>query len=509
MRALPAGWPAADAKVRTPPVVYLRLPGSAWPPASVQGGEQLPAGTTRVGEWSIDCDLDAPLMPGQVNASTKFTIAEASCTIPQPKGGLLAPWMPAGQAPPKSGACELLASYDGPSGATAFVLGKFILDPIKGKLSERFLTLTMVQDLVRLRKQHDMPTKVANGAQLLNGAAARNGYAITYTQNTIGLFGSYFSQKTDELTAMQETARANLAAIFLSMDGTTIKVLGPNYLLGNGAAVETLDVLDSFEDLAWSQDPGGIADRVEVAYVPPKFDDTPWDDERGFDAAPVYTFPAGARIASGASQTFTFDPGTIIFPKGWAAGGTGSVTVMSSENRDGSGEHWDLPATVTEINSSTWQVTVTNTIYRALYLMAPYTKVEEGAFIPFGANWPKNTRSVLIGTIDTASESEPTVLAWGASAANSTNTLRFDFGRNVQLFGDATSRLNFIVARVTQASYLIEDVNVVPNLGRELGDIARLVLTGTPLDRKALVTGIKTSGDASGIRQSLSLALPS
>lgn len=508
MRALPAGWPSPSAKKRTPPVVYLRLPGSSWPPASSQGGESLPAGTTRVGEWTIDCDLDAPLMPGQVNASTKFTIAEASCTIPQPKDGLLAPWSPAGQAPPKSGACELVASYDGPTGATAFVLGKFVLDPIKGKLSDGFLTLTMVQDMVRLRKTHGMLNKGTNGTELLTAAAARNGYGITFTEGMIGLFGVYFSQKTDELTAMQEIARANLSAIYLSMDGTTIKALGPNYLLATGEPVETFDVLDSFEDLAWSQDPGGIADRVEVAYVQPKFDATPWSEDPNLAAAPVFTMPAGARIASGASQTFTFDPGTIVFPRGWAAGGQPAGYVNGTVNRDGSGGSNTIPVYVTQINTSTWQVTVVNSSFRALYLMAPYTKVEDGVIVP-DINFPKNTRAVVVGTIDTATDSEPTVLAWGAGADDATNTLRFDFGRNVQTFGDAADRLNHIVGRVTQASWLVEDVNVVPHLGRELGDIGRLLLAKQGLDRKSLVTGIKTSGDSSGIRQSLSLALPS
>lgn len=523
MRALPAGWPAADAKVRTPPVVYLRLPGSAWPPASVQGGEQLPAGTTRVGEWSVDCDLDAPLLPGQVNTSTKLAVAEASCTIPQPKGGLLAPWMPAAQAPPKSGACELIASYDGPSGATAFTLGKFVLDPIKGRLSEKFLTLTMVQDLVRLRRTHDMPVDVEppgsfgphlSGRRLLEWAAARNGYAIVFPSGEFAawLEGSYFPAKTDELTAMQQIAAANLGALVLSMDGHTLKAFGPGYLAGDGDVVETLDVLTKFEDLSWSQDPGAVADRVEVSFVPPQPDDSPWGPAPNYNAAPVFTFPANARLVPGQAATFHFDPGTIITPRDWNLGS--NARVYGTTGRDGTGDVWDLPAEVTQISSSHWAVKVTNTTDFTRYLMAPFIPPFNGdgtAASAANSSFPKGTRSVLVGTIDRSSTNEPTVLAWGVSAEAATNTIRFDLGRNIHYAADATNILNWIRARVADATWTVEDVNVVPHLGRELADIALLALP--PVDGidqptpKVMVTGLKTSGDSTGIRQTMSLAI--
>lgn len=510
MRALPAGWPDPADPVQTPPTVYLRLPGSAWPPASVQGDEELPAGTTRVGSWSIDCDLDAPLMPGQVNATTKFTIATASCTIPQPDGGLLAPWSPGSLAPPKSGRCELIASYDGPAGATAFVLGKFVLDPIKGKLSEKFLSLTMVQDMVRLRKRHQMPTGATNGAQLLNGAAARNGYSIAYTEGTIGMFGSYFPQRVDELSAMQETARANLSAIYLSMDGGTIKVLGPTYLLATGAAVETLNVLDSLEDLSWSQDPGGIADRVEVAYIPPRYASA-GIGVAPFNRASVWTAPKDQGIPAGATIAFDFDPGSYIEPV--ATGG--SFQIMANQNRSGSGGAYVLTGSILQRSSGNFGIWIHNHLGFGVYLVLPWDRgvySEDGeivAGIDRGWDVPKGTPSFIPGVIDTASDSEPTVAAWGVGAEDATNTLRFDFGRNVQTAGDAATRLTHIVGRVTQASYLIEDVNVVPHLGRELGDVSRVLMAENGLDRKCLTTGIKVSGDNTGVRQSLTLALPS
>lgn len=518
MRDLPAGWPAHADRVKTPPKVYLRLPGSAWPPASRIGDEDLPAGTTRVGSWTIDCRLDAPLLPGQVNAATKMSIASASCTIPQPKGGLLAPWRGGGEAPPKSGACELIASYNGPDGSTAFRLGKFVLDPIKGKLSDPFVSLTMVQDLVRLNKTHDLPTHTGGGfgspmtgASLLQWAASRNGYAITFTEGTIGLSTSYFPRKTTELAAMQQIVQANLSAMFLSMDGNTIKVLGPGYLLGGGPVVETLDVLTSFEDLSWSQDPGGVADRVEVAYIPPIISNGPLGPAP-FNTGSVWTAAKGQGIPPGGTLSFDFDPGSYIGPL--AFGGT--FQIMANQLSNGSGTESTLNGTIIQRSSGWWSVSIHNPTGSGKFLLLPYDRpayVDDGVVnVPEDRGWnvPKTTPSFIPGQIDTASESEGAKLvAWGAASEDATNTLRFDFGRNVQSDADAIDRLNHIVGRVNHASYLIEDVNVVPHLGRELGDIDRLLYEHAGLDAKCLVAGIKTSGDSSGVRQSLSLAIPS
>ncbi|KQY58309.1 hypothetical protein ASD11_01185 [Aeromicrobium sp. Root495] len=507
MRALPAGWPDPSEVVQEPPAVYLRVEDSSWPPASVIDGEALPAGTTRVGEWSVTANLDAPLMPGQINAATQFPIAEASCTIPQSKSGLLAPWRAGDEAPPKSGQCELVASYDGPSGSTAFLLGKFILDPVRGKLSDKFLTLTMVQDLVKLRRanrvKNDWPSAFGSSfgsTSLLQAAALRNGYDISFSAEFgTELDGAYFPRKTDELSAMQEIAAANLGAIFLSLDGTTIRVLDAHYLAGEGSVVETLQVQDRFEDLAWAQDPGAVADRVEVSFVPPDFDDTPWG-AAPFDAAPIFRFPPGAKVAAGATKTFTFDPGTIVFPKF-----AGPTSVYSTSARDGNGTSSVdlLVAVVTQVNSSTWKVAVTNDTGGTRYLLAPWYPSGTVGFTDF----PRGTRSAVVGTRDAASVNEPEVLAWGASESAATNTLTFNLGRNIQDPDDAEWILDRIVARVQSASWTVDDVNVVPHLGREISDLDRLLYPDVDFDATAMVTGITTSGDSSGIKQSLSLAI--
>lgn len=518
MRALPAGWPSPFDLVQTPPTVYLRLPGSSWPPESVVDGESLPAGTTRVGEWSISCDLDAPLMPGQINTSTKMSIAEASCTIPQPEGGLLAPWRGDGEAPPKSGACELIASYDGPAGSTAFVLGKFTLDPIKGKLSDRFLSLTMVQDLLRLRKWHTIPTRnpVTGGGwgnhfNLLQHAAHTNGFAIHFVGGTfVSVDFAYWPRRTDQLDAMQDAARACLAAMFLSMDGNTIEVRGYDYLAGNGSIVETLNVLDTFEDLSWSQDPGAVADRVEVSYIAPIIDNGPIGPAP-FNTGAVWTAPKGQGIPAGGTWSFEFDPGSFIRPQ--ADGGT--FQIMTNERWDGGGNAFVLTGFITQRSSGQWEVSIPNPSGAGRYLVLPwdrppYTNDDGDLVVGLDRGWgmAKGTPSFIPGYIDRASDSDGArSVAWGVASDDATNALQFSMGRNVQFDLNAGQLLNTIVSRVQSASWVVDDVNVVPHLGRELADLDRLLLPEAAFDQKAMVTGIKTSGDNSGIKQSLSLAI--
>ncbi|MET0886297.1 MAG: hypothetical protein ABWX92_07585 [Mycetocola sp.] len=517
MRSLPAGWPNTYDLVQEAPTVYLRLLDTAWPPASVVDGESLPAGTTIVDEWSINCDLDAPLLPGQINASPKLTIADASCTIPQPKGGLLAPWRTGPEATPPRGRCELVASYDGPSGSTAFLLGRFVLDPIKGRLSDPFLTVTMVQDLIRLRRDHTIPSRKpggfgggawANSIEIVQYAAASCGFGFTSEGALLsGLEYCYFPRHTDQLDAMQQIVSANLGALFLSMDGTTVRVLGPEYLKGTGAVVETLDVMDSFEDLSWSQDPNATVDRVEVTYVPPIWDNGPLGPVP-FATGSVWTAPKGQGIPSGAWWSFEFDPGSSIAPV--ALGGTFQIVVNA--NREGTDVQEYLDGNISERSSGNFAVSIYNHTSLGKYLVLPFD-VPGGAYRGWGVS--KGTPSFIPGSQDRATESESSrTLSWGVGADGASNTLSFNLGRLVQHDVYAADIFNRVVARVTSPSFVVDDVRVVPNLGRELGDTYRIQAPEVGFDQRAIVTGIKLSGknaDGSGggaeIVQSLSLAI--
>jgi hypothetical protein len=482
MRSLPAGWPSPSSPLQTAPVVYLHVVAGAWPPASVQDGESLPDGWTRVGQWQIDADLDAPLMPGQVNAGTKFTVASGSCTIPQPRGGMLAPWRAKKERTPKAGACELWASFDGYNGSTKFLLGNFILDPVSGKASEPFLTLTFVQDLVRLRKPHDLPSQIVNPpltdfafanpvspTRYLEIAAANNGYTLVTTADfTSRVTSSYLPGTMDELTAIQTIVGANLGAVFQTMDGAKIRVLTADDLLGQGTILATMNVVDSFEDLAWTQDPNASVDRVEVTFIPPSY-------AGGITLKTIADQKSFGTTATDAAFAY-FDPGTAILPDGAQ---TGTLNVI--------GPNGPETATVYVFQRSSGAVAL-------------------GLAVSSPGSYKVNGKQTVTAFGNVSGADDAVTLAWGESTVNATNTLTFDLGPMIQRRSDAIDILNRIVTRVTSGTYVVEDVKVVPDLRRELGDLLRIDFPEAGLRTRALVTGVKLSGTPGGIEQSLTIA---
>jgi len=523
MRVLPSGWGDPYAKVQKAPTAYLRILGSAWPPASIVNGESLPAGTTVVNEWSYDIDLDAPLLPGQINTDPKIKIGEASCTIPQPRGGYLAPWRSAAERTPEAGQCELVLSLDGHSGSTAFVLGRFALNPINGRLSSPTVTVTMKQDLARLQRDHTIPARQPgvggwpNSLQILAYAASSSGFSLAATGGfPTGVDFCYFPRRTDQLVAMQQVVAANLAAMFLTSDGTTLRVLDPNYLRGTGAVLETLQVMDSFEDLVWSQDPNATIDRIEVTYIPPRMTNGPIGPAP-WDTGAIWTAPKGVSVPAGGSYSFEFDPGSYAQTATFG----GAFQIVSNERSDGAGNLFVLDGTITELSSGYWSVTILNPSGSPRYLVLPYDRppyMDDGELVVgLDRGWgvSKGTPSFIPGSQDQASESEGArTLAWGVAADDASNTLSFNLGRLVQHDAYAAEIFNRVVARVTSPTFVVENARVVPNIGRELGDLYRVREPGVGLDQRALVTGIHMSGkaaDESGqgaeLNQSLSLAM--
>lgn len=503
MRDYPAEWPLTDGLDDTLPTIYLHLVDTAWPPAQPDLG--IPVGWGEVIGWDIEAELDAPLMPGQVNADAKFVTAVANCTIAQPEGGLLAPWRAGSERTPKSGHAEIVASHDGPLGATAMVLGKFLLDPIKGKLSDASITLRLIQDTVRARRDHTLPPDLGgfvptfSPTRLLEIGAASCGFILDATADfDATITSSYFPRRTDQITAMQSIVAANLGAMFPSMDGTALRVLDPDYLLGTGDVIETLQIDDDLDDLSWSQDPNAAVDRIEVTYLPPIYDDSPFGSAPN-DAAPIWTAPKGARLAAGASVTYTYDPGTYIWPRAFG----GSTEIFCTSGKDGTGSWEYIPARIDMTSSGSWTIKITNTESGTRYLMAPHDPT--GGSVP---NFPKNTRAPLLGTIDGATESAGLqTISWGATPDLATNTLSFNLGRNIQTRADALVILDRIITRITTPTYVIEDVRVPLDFRWELGDLFRLEKLDAGFNVRAMVTGVKFAGTKDEISQTASFAI--
>jgi hypothetical protein len=520
VRAYPAAWPVSDGLADELPTVYFHMVGYAWPPANPDAG--CPAGWAEVSDWEIECELDAPLLPGQIKSDPKFTAATGKCTVEIPQGVVLAPWRAGSERTPDNGKAELWASYDGPTGSTRMLLGQFVLDPMKGNVQNPYLAVTFVQDTIRLRKDHTIPTTVSSPMiplRVLEYAATSNGFAF----HPIGglLISSafiYFPRKTDQLDAMQQIVQANLAAMFLSMDGSTIEIRNHEYLAGSGPVHEVVDVEDQFDKLEWSQDPNAKVDRVEVTYVPPLLDTRPIGPAP-FNTAAAYTVPKGMGIPPGATAVFEFDPGSYIAPLAFGPGfGTplapGSFQIIANQYSSGTGDAYVLNGTITQRSSGNWLVSIPNPHGIGLHLVLPYDpppRMVSGSWVaPADRGWDagKSTPSFIPGTIDRATESESAItIAWGAPSDAATNVLQFNMGRNVQYAVDAQRILDLVVVRATNPTYVIEDVQLPLDFRRELADLYRVRAPSYGFDQRALVTKLKLDGDKNHIHQTASLAI--
>ncbi len=381
---------------------------------------------------------------------------------------------------------------------------------MSGKMSERSISLKLVQDLVRTKKDHDLPpldgVTAISPTRLLEQAATSNNFTLSASADFPSrITSSYFPRRTDELSAMSEIVGANLGALFLSMDGATIRVLDADYLLGTGTVLETLNVLDQLEDLSWSQDPNAAPDRIEVTYLPPSYDDSPRAFAAPYDRAIIWVAPKGSRLDVGESRTWSFDPGSFIMPKvPGPFDADDQLRVYGNVEKDGSGAEYDLPAYATMNSSGFWSVRIVNNSGHTVYLVAP-TEILDTHGAP---KYARGTRAFMVGTVDGADDTNGLeTLTWGRSSDRATNVLTVALGRNIQRKVDAQRIMDRIVTRVTSPTYVLDDVRVVPNLGREIADLYRLEFDEAGFNTRAMVTGLKVSGSPDGVQQSLSLAV--
>lgn len=463
--------------------MYLYLPGSAWPAAS----GDLPAGAAEVVSWSIDRDLTSPLLPGQVRGASGFSVATGQCTIAQPDGVVWAPWATGGNRIPASGACKLIASYDGPLGATAFTLGNFLLDPMSGKASEKFLTVDLIENLVALGTPHRLPAGVPYAVggtppsfspSVLIDAGMPTGVTASYSSAfTSQIQSSYFPGTTTTLAALQEIVAANLGAMFMATDGVTLKIKDAGYMAGGGTITETLVTLDDLADLQWSQDPAEVVDRIELTYQPAVIDS---------DTPVVWVAPPGMILAAGATVTLDFDPGRPVLQ-----GLSASSTIASNSLRTGLGTVSNLPVVMSTPSSGRVVITITNNTTGGRYLVT-----STGA-----------SSMIKPNAIDASTDETKQTVTWGGE--NGKNTLQVDVGHNIQRLADAEALVAIIAARLGTPSYKFTDVRVRPDLRRELADLPRLTFPEQGLSTKTVIAGIKLTGTAGEITQTLTLvALP-
>lgn len=156
MKMLPTSWPAPDALVAPWPEVFAIFENVAWPPAF----EDMPQGVSRVLSWSTSRQITGGLLPGQVRGATGFAIGSGSIAIPQPEAWheTLAPWRrDAARVPDGPFTVRLVASYDGPDGASVVPLGRWQAQARSGSIADGAISIDLLERTTDLREMIAVP----------------------------------------------------------------------------------------------------------------------------------------------------------------------------------------------------------------------------------------------------------------------------------------------------------------------------------------------------------------
>lgn len=307
------------------------------------------------------------------------------------------------------------------------------------------------------------------------------------------LAGIFDVEEQSSWAVAQSIANATLGAVWVTEEGV-LTYRGRESLRGVGQVVETIEALESLEDVPWKIDPGDIADRVEVSYSPSNLMTssnhaiTIWEATDPVRIASGYTVSVIADLEGSVSNLSPFQPiWNEEYPEAsysrWAA----------SFNLGGGGERPDdskIKVSSQTINPSKVRITITNRTSETIWMVDaagnPCLTLRTKAYITAG---------------------ETATVSSGVSESKAVNPLKIDAGQWVQETDTAQQILSWVSGQTTKAQAVIPQVRVKPHLGRQLGDVVRLLDGHTGLRSKAIITGIDQSGNYDGYQQHLTFAL--
>lgn len=297
---------------------------------------------------------------------------------------------------------------------------------------------------------------------------------------------------TDVWSAIQDVCAAWMAACIVSTDGA-LRVLTRDDLNGFRVDVATVDVGSSFEDLPWSLDPADVADRLELTFTPPAFQNYEsgewppvlWQSEEVIEVAPHSTITIKATLSRAGSALLGWFPawGTPTTKNTWSAFTTA----------DASGTHVDIDALAfktTPISSSLVEIAVTNTLNDKVYLIDA-----------------SGSPCLILRAARVASFETQQVVARGAQVADADNPVTVDLGYYVQHAEDAEELADYLWSRVSTPMWKASSVRVRLDWEHDIGRVLRLQHDRSDLDAKALVTKVSWSGSPGEIQQTLDLVL--
>lgn len=480
------------------PRMILKIDGATWPPAEAD----LPVGSADVGHWSVDRDLTGGGLPGNARGASGFSVASGQVSFAQPSTAPSTPWAAGGSRVVTGAACSLVADQS-PEGGE-LLLGRFVVDEAAGSNSSIPVILTLTDTSRRLnrpftyRRDYDASDSTFDASEVIKEAARQSGFAEE--QIDVEDTGSLLSGLVDltDMTAwgvVQDVARATMGAAWISETGTL--VYRNRNSLRTGAPVETVVADERLESLDWTVSIDDAADRVEVTYTPTQVTRDTAHRITLWEATSPILVDAGKSY----SLTVPFESGTDrispFYPL-WTEEGPGSDPTQfsrwaASSSPIGTGTRPSddaISVQVISLASSKARLRITNHTNGKLWLV-------DGSGNP----------ALTVRTSLSVEPGEPETIASGVGSSDSVNMMTFDAGTWVQDAATAQDFLTWLTSQTTAPTAVIGSVRVKPDLRRQLGDVVIVTDEHTELQAKALISGIRLSGDSSGYTQHLTLAL--
>lgn len=294
---------------------------------------------------------------------------------------------------------------------------------------------------------------------------------------------------------IQDLAKSTMGAAWMNEAGQIIYRNRQN--LRTGTPVETIISEERLDSLAWTMSIEDVADRVALTYTPSltavnDFEKiTLWESTDTISVPPFTTFGLEIDITGTTDRLANFIP----LWDTTTAGDDGSRMSRwaAATSADGAGERPSsdsLTVEATLVGLSKVKINVRNNTGDTLYLV-------DGNGNP----------CLILRTSLQVQPGEVQTITSGASEANALTPFDFDCGQWVQDAATAQEMLDWLTSQTQIAQPVIKDVNIVPDLARQLGDIVVITDEVTGLRSKALLTSTGISGDSSVLSQTVTAAL--
>lgn len=318
-----------------------------------------------------------------------------------------------------------------------------------------------------------------------------------YYEPTGSNLSGVFTADQSARETIQDIAKSTMGAAW--MDETGALIYRDADHMRAGSAVEIVVADRQLEDLPWSISHENTADRIEYTYTPANIERSTLGTLTIWEATEKTSVGAGEAITITAEldnvTTNGVDFFVPIWDTYWPSNSRSRWAAASSSDGGGTRPLDDAIKVDVTITGGTAIIRVTNTTSKTLWLV-------DGNGEP----------CLILRSQLKVSAGEQQTLEWGVTKEQATNPFSFDAGQWVQDAETAQEQLNWLASQMQQAQATIDQVNVKPNLARQLGDI--VVLTEEqlspdhkPLKSKALITGSDLDGDANGYTTTLNLAL--